>query len=299
MDGDLPALLIDDKTNSAHGFIVLHVNASVHSTLLAVPEGHGLHVPEGKFIIRAHVTRMNRQEILEKIKRIAIENGGSAPGAQAFKGATGVRKSDWYPHIWLRWGDALVEAGYAPNAFQTKTSDEVLIEKYVGFTRELGRLPIEGEMRRKARADRSFPHHGAFNRFGGKQKLLAAVSAYCRKAEGFEDVLALCGNQQDTSAYASPGNGRGQAKLATGFVYLMKSGRHFKIGRTKSVGRRGSELAIKIPVPPTTIHSIETDDPVGVEAYWHTRFADKRGEGEWFALSSDDVSAFKRWKRIV
>ncbi|MGH9930198.1 MAG: GIY-YIG nuclease family protein [Pyrinomonadaceae bacterium] len=79
---------------------------------------------------------------------------------------------------------------------------------------------------------------------------------------------------------------------------MMKSGRHYKIGRTNSLGRRGSELAIKIPVSPKTIHTIETDDPVGVEAYWHRRFAEKRGEGEWFDLSIDDVRAFKRWKRI-
>jgi hypothetical protein len=79
----------------------------------------------------------------------------------------------------------------------------------------------------------------------------------------------------------------------------MKSGPHYKIGRTNSVGRRGSELAIKVPIPPKTIHSIETDDPIGVEAYWHKRFVDKRGEGEWFALSPEDVKAFKRWKRII
>jgi hypothetical protein len=88
-------------------------------------------------------------------------------------------------------------------------------------------------------------------------------------------------------------------RLTTGFVYLMKSGPHYKIGRTNSLGRREWELGIKIPVPPRTIHSVETDDPVGIEAYWHKRFEAKRGEGEWFNLTAEDVIAFNRWKRIV
>jgi hypothetical protein len=190
----------------------------------------------------------------------------------------------------------LVEAGYAPNTFQEKTSDGALIEKYIGLARELGRVPIEGEIRRKARSDVSFPHHGAFSRFGGKHKLLAAVAAYCRQNPGFADALALFADHENISARTEK---RREAKIAVGFVYLMKSGPHYKIGRTNSIGRRGSELAIKIPVPPTTVQSIETDDPVGVEAYWHRRFADKRGEGEWFALSLEEVEAFKRWKRIT
>ncbi len=241
---------------------------------------------------------MDRQQILEEIKRLALDNSGRAPGVQAFERAAAVRKSDWYPHRWLRWGDALVEAGYAPNAFQAKTSDQILLEKYIEFARELGRLPVEGEIRRKARSDTTFPNHSAFNRFGGKPKLLAAIAAYCRKAPGFEDVLALCVGQENNPARASTEKQR-EAKVVTGFVYLMKSGPHYKIGHTKSIGRRASELAIKVPVPPKTVHSIETDDPAGIEAYWHRRFADKRGEGEWFALSPDDVNAFKRWKRIV
>jgi hypothetical protein len=117
---------------------------------------------------------------------------------------------------------------------------------------------------------------------------LNAVAAHCRTAGGFEDVLSLCPHE----APESPIQKVREPKVATGFVYLMKSGRHYKIGRTKSVGRRGSELAIKIPVPPTTVHGIETGDPVGVESYWHSRFADKRGEGEWLELSPEDVKAF-------
>jgi len=62
---------------------------------------------------------------------------------------------------------------------------------------------------------------------------------------------------------------------------------------------REREFAIQIPVLPKTIHKIETDDPAGVEAYWHKRFDEIRGEGEWFDLSPEDVKAFKRWKRIV
>lgn len=238
---------------------------------------------------------MDRSEILEAIKHLARENGGKPPGSAVVQSQTGMRKADWYPHLWLRWGDALIEAGYSPNQLQVAKSDEMLIQSHITLTKELHHLPVEGELRRKAREDRAFPSHTVFSRFGGKEKLLDAVFHYCQAHASHEDVLVLLGNR-GAPTIRTPNR---REKIATGFVYLMKSGRHHKIGRTVSVGSRERQLAIKIPIPPTTIHAIETDDPSGVEAYWHRRFAEKRGEGEWFDLSPDDVEAFKRWKRIV
>lgn len=81
-----------------------------------------------------------------------------------------------------------------------------------------------------------------------------------------------------------------------GYVYLLKSGRFYKIGKTNAVGRREYELAIQLPEKTTTVHAIQTDDPTGIEAYWHKRFADRRKNGEWFELSAAEVRAFTRRK---
>ena len=56
-----------------------------------------------------------------------------------------------------------------------------------------------------------------------------------------------------------------------------------------------------MPEMPRRIHVIRTDDPRGVEAYWHKRFEAKRvrPDAEFFRLDDADVAAFRAWKRIV
>jgi len=71
-----------------------------------------------------------------------------------------------------------------------------------------------------------------------KQAIIAEIQRVarenCRKAGGYEDILALCADRVPQSANAAPA---GKEKIATGHVYLTKSGPHYKIGRTNSLGQ--------------------------------------------------------------
>jgi hypothetical protein len=77
-------------------------------------------------------------------------------------------------------------------------------------------------------------------------------------------------------------------------VYLAKHGRDYKIGRSNDVARRRREISLLLPSELEHVHVIETDDPEGIETYWHRRFEKRRSRGEWFRLTPDDVAAFRR-----
>jgi hypothetical protein len=245
---------------------------------------------------------VTKEEILQQIRRIASENAGSAPGTQTFYRETGCKRDDWYGKYWVRWSDALKEAGLTPNQMQEAYEEEFLIEKLIGLAKELGHFPIDGEIKMKVGQDKAFPWPQTFvERLGGKNQRLAKVIDYCQRKGGYEQVIRMC-------ELAMPGKVVGTASESEtvptsvdriGIVYLIKAGRYYKIGKTQSIGRREYDLAIQLAEKPTTIHVIKTDDPDGVENYWHRRFAAKRKNGEWFDLSSADVKAFKKWLRIA
>jgi len=237
---------------------------------------------------------MNKQHILEEIRRTARENGGIPLGTQRFFGETGVKVSDWHGKYWARWGDAVREAGLNPNQKNKAYSDELLFGKLIGLCRELGRFPVSGDLRLKARNESEFPSHTVFDRFGPKKRLVSRVAEYCRERENFADVLAIC------EVVSEEDNAQLDEDKSTpeeiGFVYLLKASKFYKIGRSNALGRRERELAIQLPEKANTVHVIRTDDPVGIEAYWHKRFESKRRNGEWFELSAADVKAFRRRK---
>jgi len=237
---------------------------------------------------------INRQHIINEIKRTAEANGGIPLGTERFFAETGIRTSDWFGKYWARWGDALIEAGYKPNEMQGSYEDDWVIEKLISVIRELGRFPSSGDLRLKAKQEKDFPSHNVFSRVGKKAELVKKTIEYCGNRGGFDEVLRIC--EEIAVAIHPESNGTQQGQTELGYVYLMKSGRYYKIGRTAALGRREYELGIQLPDKVMTVHAIKTDDPAGIEGYWHKRFQDRRKNGEWFELTADDVKAFKKRK---
>jgi len=243
---------------------------------------------------------MNKHHILNEIKRTAEANGGVPLGKQRFFQETGIKAADWEGKIWKKWSDAVREAELEPNHMQVACNDDVMIEHFIQLMRDLGHFPTGTEVRLKAHSDTGFPSHNTFTaRLGSKQHCAAKILSYCAGRAEYADVVAICAPFAEPSESARSKDEEIELEEVDGFVYLMKSGRYYKIGRSNAAGRREYELAIQLPEKLVTVHAIRTDDPSGIEYYWHRRFAAKRKNGEWFDLSGPDVKAFKPKKVYV
>lgn len=240
--------------------------------------------------------KYKKEYILNEIIRTAKQHNGAPLGFRQFEIETGIKKYDWFGKYWPNWGDALIDAGYEPNKLIEAYEDEFLLEKLIQLTRELGKFPSSAELRFKTFNDKSFPNMKTFDRaFGNKSGKITSLVEYCRAKKDKADVLKiylplLTSDNKKISSELK------EDKIEYGFVYLIKSGKFHKIGRSNSAGRRKYEIEILLPEKADLVHEIKTDDPVGIEAYWHNRFKDKRKRGEWFQLSKEDVIAFKRRK---
>jgi hypothetical protein len=250
---------------------------------------------------------MEKQHILNEIRRTAEANGGEPLGVSRFCRVTGIKDSDWRGKIWARWGDALRDAGFQPNMLQTAYKEEVLLEKFISLARDLGHFPVATEVKMKARSDQSFPWHNTFARFGSKQQFAAKILAYCKSRSGYEDVSALCApisarlaehHQSEDPVDALATDSASSPKEGYVYMGLLKLGREkrYKIGKAVLVGRRTDQISVQLPEDLELVHAIKTDDAYGIEDYWHRRFATRNTKGEWFALSRQDVEAFKRRK---
>jgi hypothetical protein len=237
---------------------------------------------------------VTKNQIIKEIQRTAASNGGKPLGRLKFFSETGIREADWRGKHWARWNDALREAGFGPNKLTKAYEDETLLKRFSELIEELGRVPVVSELQLKARQDRTFPTSKVFERFGSKRNLLVRVLEYLGRQDPSSPLIPIVAGAIAPEPPEEEAPAAGEVQI--GSVYLLKSGRYYKIGRSNAAGRREREISLQLPDKASMVHVIQTDDPVGIEAYWHGRFSDRRKNGEWFELKAPDIAAFKRRK---
>lgn len=157
---------------------------------------------------------------------------------------------------------------------------------------ELGKWPTEDDIRRARRRDPNFPGLDAIRPHRRSGALAASIVAIADEQPALHAARShaerhLVDLPAATDAHASA--------RVQGYVYMIRSGRRFKIGKSTDPSRRFREVKLELPEEAHQIHAIPTDDPSGIEAYWHRRFAAKRVRNtEFFELSVEDVAAFRR-----
>ena len=238
---------------------------------------------------------MDRDEFILEIRAIAAKNSGVPPGWQKFSSETRVSESSWRGKYWARWGDALIEAGFAPNKLNEKYDRVFLLTKLAELTMRLGRYPVVSEFKLSKQKDESLPSYEAFSQLGDKFRRIEALRKFVLSSSEFQEVAKLL-PQKNEGVSDDPEQVESGKEASDGFVYMLKLGKRCKIGKTFSVPRRHREISLELPDKPDVVHSIRTDDPDGIEKYWHGRFEKKRTNGEWFALDAADIRAFKKRK---
>lgn len=238
---------------------------------------------------------MTKDEAKRLILNLAERDGGKVSFRRFIQEAgipeQRIRKAEWF----LGWNPLLEELGIATGTFyRDRTPDDEVASSVANLIVRLGRWPTEDEFAREKKLNNTFPDLSIVRRAKRSGTLWSILRIYNADDPAYEVVRKLAESQRpdDKADNVTCDTGRVQ-----GHVYMMKAGRRYKIGYTNSPSRRHREVSVNVPDRTDLVHTIETDDPRGIEGYWHRRFAEKQVRGtEWFELDADDIRAFKRRK---
>lgn len=83
-----------------------------------------------------------------------------------------------------------------------------------------------------------------------------------------------------------------------GFVYLIQSPTgYYKIGKTVNPNNRMKTFSVKLPFEVEYVCLFEVEDMSAMERFFHDMFSSRHVNGEWYALSTDDVEQMKTWSQ--
>jgi hypothetical protein len=163
---------------------------------------------------------ISKEEMLSEIRKFIAAHGGEIPGERTFLKATGIKGSAWRGRYWVRWSDAVRDAGYGPKEMTQKIPEEDILEKLVALITKLGRFPVRDEINIHARAVPGLPIWNTIKkRYGGMPQTARALLEFCVKT-GNTAVARLCEDRlkRESLGLIPPATLPGKSVVKTGFV---------------------------------------------------------------------------------
>jgi len=189
------------------------------------------------------------------------------------------------------------ECGDAPRSFFVPKSDfDSILEDYGLLIRKLGRPPVLADWNQSGGVNSSVINRSHNTKW---TEMPDKFLEFAISKDEWHDVVVLLSSFKKSSFIKSNNDNGPDLNIQFEEIYLIKSGKYYKIGKTKDFGLRGYQFKILLPEKPELVHKFKTDDPFGIEKYWHNRFANKRKNGEWFDLDNNDIKAFKMRKDFM
>jgi hypothetical protein len=240
---------------------------------------------------------MHREHITRRLADLAAERGGHI-GFRDFLKEVGLSEQWLRGQVWYSgWNNLLTELGLQTRRFGPPERDPTIsVSAIAEFVCRLQRWPTEDEFRRERATNDTIPSVAYIRKLRRSGELANLIKPH---AEANPNISALQLLASENTAVEEPLKGDSIKDRVQGYVYLLRSGRKYKIGKSNDISRRFREVRLELPEETVQVHSIATDDPAGIEHYWHRRFAAKRVRNtEFFLLDGDDVRAFKLRKEF-
>lgn len=232
-----------------------------------------------------------REQILAEFKRVTAKNAGRPLGQRAFEKLIPNR---FWRYKWESYGALCRDAGFPANSRPSRHADDALLAALIPFVRARRKFPTYREQAVERHNNNAFPSpNSLISHFGSQAGATTALLAYSRQRPNLGDIVEILTageNRSQTGGMTVP-----DPVVGFGYVYLFKySQKRYKVGKSDSPPNRHAALG-----RPEIIHFIRTDDPDGIEKYWHERFKERDLGHEMFALTLADVNAFKLRKKFM
>jgi hypothetical protein len=234
-----------------------------------------------------------KTRILNEIRRLAADNDGVAPGKAAFEKATGIKESAWKGRIWTKWSQIISELGFDQKDFTVAYETDLLFKKLRHCAAHFQKFPTYAEIMIFKQVDNDMPSASTFQKRFDRIGLRRDFKDWMLKQPDLSDREIAIVSLIDLEP--SPLLNQ-ESDFKNGYVYAIEFGAYYKIGRSNDIERRIKQINVALPEKGEIVHFIETDDPVGIEEYWHKRFDQYRENGEWFKLPAKELAAFKKRK---